>query len=76
MSLFGFKATAVTTYTSCSIYIEKCFVRSQLNISLRFVLSLNPLTFSDAIVKAIGILLGSFVDKYLYDLVTKLHHPH
>ena len=36
-------------------------MRSQLNISLRFVLSLNPLTFSDAIVRAIDILLGSCV---------------
>ena len=35
-------------------------MRSQLNTSLRFVLSLNPLTFSDAIVKAIDILLVFF----------------
>ena len=54
--------------------IEKCFVRSQVNISLSFVLSLIPLTFSDAIVRAIGILLESFVHEYLYDLVTKLHN--
>lgn len=40
-------------------------------MSLRFALCLNPLTLSDAIVRAKGILLGSFVDKYLHDLVTK-----
>ena len=53
------------------IEIYKCI---QLNTSLRFVLSLNPLTFSDAIVKAIDILLDSFAEEALHHLVSKLHN--